>query len=255
MSLTPAASRGIFWRSFLLQAGFSNRRRQALGAAWTLDRALRDVYVGDADGLRQARTRQLEVFNCQPYVAGLPLAIAAFQEVRAAAGEAGAAARGQRLKASSSATLSAPADAFFWGSLRPLAAACAVSAGLFGVRGGFTHPFFWGAAMGLAAFNIPAIMLRWRGVAAAARDGESALLVAAKAPVQNWILISKRLALAAVLAAALIGLFSGGSPGFLSTAAFTFGAFASKRMPRPLTLVAAAGLLGAAASIATGWAP
>jgi len=177
----------LFARSLLLQAGFSDERRQGLGFAWAVDPALAVAYSRSADGFRAARLRHLGSFNTHPCASGLILGACAELEARAGAGEAPAAARAAALKAALGAALAGAADAFFWGALRPLAAAAAVLAALAAARLGAAHPLAIGAAAGLAVFNGPALFARWRGVALGLRGGEESALVAARLPVQRWL--------------------------------------------------------------------
>ena len=246
----------LFLRSLLLQAGFCDERRQGLGFAWAIDPALESAYAGDAAGLRAARLRHLAPFNAQPYAAALPLGVAAALEARAAGGDSGAAARGSALKGSLGAALSGAADAFFWGSLRPLAAASAVCGGIAAMYLDSPRPFVCGAVVGLALFNAPALWTRWAGLGLGLREGEGAAVAACALPAQKWIRAARVAAIAAVVAAAAAGLSFDratlGMPRALAALAFAAGAglgrFAGGRLP----LSAAAGALGALAAAAGG---
>jgi PTS system mannose-specific IID component len=248
----------MFARALLLQAGFSDERRQALGFAWAIDPALAGAYGGDAAGLAAARVRHLAPFNAHPCAAGLPLGVAAALEERAAGGDASAAARGIALKGSLGASLSGAADAFFWGALRPLAASAAVLGALAGWRLGSTRPFVYGAALGLLIFNVPSLWARWAGLNSGLDSGEAAALAVCGLPAQEWIRAARRAAVLAIFAAvwAVIGL-PFGIPRLLAAGAFAAGAGLGRFTGGPLRLIAAAGLMGAAASAAgwTGWAP
>jgi PTS system mannose-specific IID component len=247
----------LFARALLLQAGFSDERRQALGFAWSLDPALVRAYAGDAAGLNAARARHLAPFNAQPCAASLPLGVTAALEARAAQGDPAAAARGVALKAALGAALSGPADAFFWGALRPLAGAAAVFGALAAWRLGEPRPLAFGAGLGLLIFNIPSLWARWAGVGRGLDEGEGAAQAACRLPAQAWIRAARRAAVIAIFAAvwAAIGL-PFGIPRLLAAAAFAAGAALGRWSGGPLRLVAAAGLLGAAAAAAgwTGWA-
>lgn len=244
----------LFLRSFLLQAGFSDERRQGLGFAWALDPALRAAYAGDAAGLSSARARHLGAFNTQPYAAGLVLGVTAALERRAASGEPALAARAESLKSAVGAALAGAADAFFWGCLRPLAAAVAILVGAAGWKSGAEHPFAWGAAAGLLVFNAPALAARGFGLELGLRDGASAAASAAGLPAQRWIVRARLAAVVAVFAAVWIALNLPmiGGPRALAAAAFAAGAGLSRAAGGPLKLIAAAGLLGVAAA-AGGW--
>jgi PTS system mannose-specific IID component len=244
----------LFLRSLLLQAGFSDERRQGLGFAWAIDPALAAAHGADAAGLTAARARNLDSFNVSPFAVGLPLGAAAALELRAP-GEPALADRAAALKGALGAALSGPSDAFFWGALRPLAAALAALVAALGVRSSFRAPFALGAGLGLAAFNVPALWARWAGVDRGLSGGAAAAAAAARLPVRPWIAAARRAAPAAILAAAwtTLCLPSGaGVPRLLGASAFAAGALLGRLPGGPLRLAAAAGLLGAAAS-AAGW--
>lgn len=243
----------LFARSFFLQAGFGDERRQGLGFAWAIDPALRAAHAAHPGHLAAARERHLGAFNCQPHAAGLPLGVVAALELKAGAGDAAAAARAAALKPALGAALSGAADGFFWGSLRPLAAALAAAVGIAGVVARTSHSIAAGVALGLLAFNAPALYARWRGLTLGLRDGEGAAVAAAALPVPVW---SRRLRLAAlglVVASALAGLrLPFAAPPAWAAAAFAVGAGLSRAAGGALRLVGAAALLAMAAS-AAGW--
>ncbi|MDE2141640.1 MAG: PTS system mannose/fructose/sorbose family transporter subunit IID [Elusimicrobia bacterium] len=245
--------RSLFARSFLLQAGFGDERRQGLGFAFALDPALRLAYAGDSAGLAAARLRHLEPFNAQPYAAALPLGAAAALELRAAAGEPALAARAVALKSSLGAALSGSADAFFWGALRPLAGGVAVGVAVLFWRLRLAHPCATGVAAGLLTFNVPAVAARLAGVSRGLDGGEAAALDAARLPVQAWIRGVRRGAVAAIVATAWLALGHPEIPLHASAAvAFAAGAGLSRFTGGPLRLLAAAFAAGAVASLA-GW--
>ena len=248
----------LFARSLLLQAGFSDERRQALGFAWAIEPALARAYSGDRAGLDAALARHLVPFNAQPSAAGLPLGVAAALEARAARGDAAAAVRSVALKDPLCASLSGAADAFFWGAVRPLAAAAAVFGALVAWRLGSSRPFAYGAAAGFLVFNLPSLWARWAGLGLGLREGEAAVAAVCGLPVQDWIRAARRAAVIALFAAVWAALvFSLGIQRAPAAVAFAAGAGLSRFTSGPLLLIAAAGLLGAAASAAgwTAWAP
>ncbi|MFI5362130.1 MAG: PTS system mannose/fructose/sorbose family transporter subunit IID [Elusimicrobiota bacterium] len=251
MTANGKLRRSLFARSLLLQAGFGDERRQALGFAWAIDPALARAYAGDAAGLAAARARHLAPFNASPFAAGLPLGAAAALEERAARGDSAAAARGAALKAALGSALSAAADAFFWGALRPLAAATAVLAAVAAWRLGARRPFVLGAVLGLLVFNVPSLWARWTGVGRGLDEGEACALSASRLPAQAWIRGARRAAVIAIFAASWAALgVPLGAPGVLAASAFAAGALLERFTGGPLRLIAAAGLLGAAASAA-----
>ncbi len=245
----------LFLRSLLIQAGFGDERLQGLGFAWAIDPELRESYARDAAGLSRARTRHLEAFNASPAVSGLLLGAAAAAEAAAAAGAPEAVERARVVKTAFAAPLSGAADALFWGALRPLAAAAAICVFIAGRRWGWSHPLFWGAGLGLAAFNFPSLGARWLGARRGLEAGASAAAEAAALPLRRWT------ALARVAAGVLVFLACAGALSLpfgirpiLAALSFAAGAVLSGRSGGALKLVGAAAMLGAAAS-AAGLAP
>lgn len=251
--MTTGLRTSLFARSFLLQAGFGDERRQGLGFALAIDPSLTRAYASDAAGLSAARARHLAPFNSQPYAAGIVLGVAAALETRAAAGESILAQRAVSLKAALGAALAGSADAFFWGAMRPLAAATSVTVAAIAIFVGASRPLAWGAASGLLVFNVPALWARWAGLELGLADGEAAAAVVARLPVQSWIRRARIAAVIAIFAAAwaALGLSLGASRAFAATA-FAAGAGLGRWTGGPLRLVFAAGMIGAAAS-AAGW--
>ena len=66
------------------------------------------------------------------------------------------------LKAAASAAMAGLGDAIFWGALRPSCAALALFLALWLKRYGWTQAALGAGAGYLAAYNLPAIALRWR---------------------------------------------------------------------------------------------
>lgn len=243
----------LFVRSLLLQAGFSDERRQGLGFAWAIDPALVAAYGTNAAGLAAARARHLASFNTQPCAAGLVLGTTAALEARAAAGDSAAAGRAAALKGVLGATLAGAADAFFWGALRPAAGALAALTALAAARLGAPRPFLLGAAIGLSLFNAPALAARWLGLSRGLSEADAAALAVSKIPAAAWTRAVRLLALGLILAAAALYLPETRAP--LSLGAFAAGAWLARPAGGPLRLVGAAGLLGAAVAAATRWTP
>jgi len=255
--VTPAPRARLFARSLLLQAGFSDERRQGLGFAWAIDPALVAAFGRAGTALAAARARQLSSFNTNPSAAGLVLGATAALEARAAAGDAQAAARAATLKQAVGAALAGAADALFWGALRPLAAGLAVLAAIGAWRLGLPRPAVTGAGLGVLAFAAPALAARWLGVDRGLRDADRAALALAALPAQRAIQAARWAAAVVVFAAAAaaLSLPAWESRRVLSAAAFAAGAGLSRAGVGALRLALAAGLLGAAAAAAAGWAP
>ena len=251
MNLLAIRSR-LFLRSFLLQAGFSDERRQALGFSWAIDPALREAYVSDPAGLTGARQRQISVFNIQPHAVGVPLGVVAALEGRAAAGDKGSADAAIQIKAALGSALSAAGDAFFWGALRPLACVVAIIAIVTGIAFHLKHPFLAGALVGLTVFNGPALWVRWQGLKIGLDGPDRACSVVSCLPIQRWIRQTRILTMIMILIAVCLGLGTTGFSqlGLFYAAAFVVGITMSHRAGGPLMLVGVAGLLGAAAALA-----
>jgi mannose/fructose/N-acetylgalactosamine-specific phosphotransferase system component IID len=192
-------ARRVFQRSFFLQAGYSDERRQALGFAWAVDPALSAALSEDPVALLAARRRHLETFNSNPFSVGLVLGVVG-------SAERGSVARAAVLKNALSTSLSGPADAAFWGILRPAAAATAVLFAIVGVFSGLRHPLIIGVAVGLTLFNVVAVSVRWLGIVAGLRDGENAAARVARYPAAAKLRSWRRAAAVLCFAAALAGL-------------------------------------------------
>jgi len=157
----------IFTRSLLLQACWSFEGMQNLGFLMSLDPWLRRVYPEPAE-YRAAVLRHLGYFNTHPYMAGIVLGVVGSMEERRSAmiGEErkNYEQRIEQMKKSLSAALAAIGDSFFWGALKPACAAWTILLWLFLWTQRVPHPLFWGAVFYLAAYNIPALWTRWRGI-------------------------------------------------------------------------------------------
>lgn len=245
---------GLFARSFFLQSGFSDERRQALGFAWALDPELRSAYR-EEKALAAARHRHLSCFNTQPCASPLILGTIAALEYRAAAGDAAATQRAAAMKSALCGSLAGAFDALFWGALRPLSAATAVAVGALLMRLHVSDALLVGPLAGLVAFNAPSFILRWKGARMGLAEAERAALSAAELPVQSWLKLARVAAVAAVVAAALAVFSLPLLPHRgLAAAAFAAGALLGPLAGGALRLTAAAGALGALASSA-GWRP
>ncbi|ALC16090.1 phosphotransferase system IID component, Man family [Desulfuromonas soudanensis] len=146
----------VWLRLFLLQASWNFERLQSLGALYVLAPALRILYR--EEDLAEAYRRHLEYFNTHPFMASpvLGAAIALEEErCRGAEGALGV----EEFKGMIMAPYAAMGDGFFWGGLRPLAAAVAL---FFAAKGSL-----WAPLVFLTLFNVPHLWIRtfglWRG--------------------------------------------------------------------------------------------
>jgi PTS system mannose-specific IID component len=207
-SLDAGLRLNIFARLMLLQAAWSFERMQGLGFAFALEPWLGRLYP-DAEARTGAVERHAEYFNTQPYVASLIVGLVCRMEEDAAAlpadKRAAAWTRLRAVKKASASALAGLGDAFFWGALRPAAAAAAVCAAL--LLAGLGRPLAAaaaGAAVYLAVYNVPALWVRWRGLALGYEWGETLPARLKEYSAQAWI--SRARAGGAVLAVAALGL-------------------------------------------------
>ncbi len=141
---------GIFWRSFFIQASWSFDRLQSLGFAFALIPALRRLYP-DPKELSSRLAVHMEYFNTQPYLASYVLGAAARAEEERASGRKPDADMTE-LKKNLMAPLGALGDSYFWGSLKPFAAAAAVAVLLTGA--------WWAPLLYLILYNVVHMVLR-----------------------------------------------------------------------------------------------
>lgn len=157
----------LFWRSMLIQAGWNFEGMQNLGFLYAIEPGLARVHR-DPESFKRAQMRHMGFFNTQPYMAGFALGATLNLEEDVAratedAQEAAAIQRVERLKRALGSALAALGDPFYWGTLRPATAAWTLVAwtGLWTLDA--PAPVAFGTALGLAAFNAPALWTRWTG--------------------------------------------------------------------------------------------
>lgn len=165
-ALSGGILRRVFRRQFLVQACWNYEGMQNVGFAYCALPALRVLYAGRPDDLVKAVKRHLEFFNTHPALSGVVLGAALRLEERAAAGSADPRAIGT-FKVGLMGSLGAIGDSFFWGALKPMAAAA-------GVILSFVHPLLGVAAL-LALYNAVHIAVRRRAFAAGVQGEEGAL--------------------------------------------------------------------------------
>jgi len=130
------------------------------GLAFLLVPALKDVYAGDAEGLRRALGRHTELFNSHPYLAGVAAGAVARLEAEGAPPETVA-----RFKAAVRGSLGTLGDRLVWLMWRPMAVLLGLSLVLAGAA-------WWvGAAAFLLVFNALHLWMRAWGLKAGLRDG------------------------------------------------------------------------------------
>lgn len=162
--LTTVTYLRTLWRTFFFQAATNYERMQNLGFAFCMLPALTRLYTGDA--LKQAMARHLEFFNSHPYMADALVGASARLEAEIAAGRAGPQ-RVQQFKSCTMGPLAAIGDAFFWASLKPMAAAISVTAVLGGLR--------WAPVIFFLVYNVFHLGLRVYGLWAGFHEGENVI--------------------------------------------------------------------------------
>jgi mannose/fructose/N-acetylgalactosamine-specific phosphotransferase system component IID len=148
--IRPVDLLGVFWRSFFIQASWSFDRMQSLGFSFAMIPVLRRLYP-DPEEYSRRLAAHMDYFNTQPYLAAFVLGAAARVEEERASGR-NPAADPAEIKKSLMAPLGALGDSFFWGALKPFAAAVAVATLLAGS--------WWAPLLFLAVFNLVHIGLR-----------------------------------------------------------------------------------------------
>lgn len=143
----------VLLRSFLLQASWNFERLQSLGFVYVLAPALHQLYR-DED-LALAYARHLEYFNTHPFLAGPVLGITLWLEESRSQGKS-CYLEVKEFKNMIMAPYAAMGDAFFWGGVRPLAAAVAL---FFAFRGSL-----WAPVVFLLLFNLPHLWFRGVGL-------------------------------------------------------------------------------------------
>jgi mannose PTS system EIID component len=164
--MKPAVRRSIWFRQFLLQACWNYEGMQNVGFAYCMLPALRSLYDGRRDELLRALRRHLEFFNTHPAMAGVILGASVRLEERIAGGGADPRAIGT-FKVGLMGSLGAIGDAFFWGSLKPMASVAGAILAL-------VHPALGIVAL-LLLYNITHLGTRRQGFLAGVGGEESAV--------------------------------------------------------------------------------
>ena len=255
--METAVFRSVFWRSFFIQSCWSFEGRQNLGFLMALDPVLKKIYP-DKKEYRAAAIRHLSCFNTQPYVSGCVLGVTAGMEVQRAQLPEGERKEFENkivsMKTSLSTALAAVGDVFFWGSLRPAAAACTVLLWLVLWTLRAPHPIFLGALFYVAVFNAPALWVRWKGLLGGFRRRETLVEDLAALCWTKRARMIRRIGLAAaiiVLAASILvppwGGSFGAEPAALFATAFALRRFGGVTPTRTYAGAVVLGALGAAA--------
>ncbi len=165
-----------YWRSFFIQAGFSQESLQTLGLLYAVEPALRELYPAP-EAFQGALKRHLLTFNTHPYVSAAIIGGVLHHEVRIARGEEPPEAV-TRYKQTLMGPLAALGDGFFWLSLRPAAGALAVA----------LVPFIdgWAALVFLGLYNAVHLSARGTLFLMGWRLGDGIVAKLSKVPVPSW---------------------------------------------------------------------
>jgi PTS system mannose-specific IID component len=133
----------VFCRALLIQASWSVDRMQTIGFAYALEPVLRKLYTDPSEYENRLKFH-MDYFNTQPYFASFILGATVRMEQDRASGR-NETADVSGLKKNLMAPLGALGDSFFWGALKPMAAAIAVASMIAG--------FWWAPLLFLVIFN------------------------------------------------------------------------------------------------------
>ena len=160
------ALRKVWLRQFLVQGCWNYEGMQNVGFAYCMLPALRERYEGRPEELIRAIKRHLEFFNTHPAMAGVVLGASVRLEERVASGETDPRAIGT-FKVGLMGSLGAIGDAYFWGALKPMAAAAGAILSL-------VHPLLGITAL-LLVYNGPHLAVRYRAFVAGTEGEERAV--------------------------------------------------------------------------------
>jgi PTS system mannose-specific IID component len=218
--ITQRTRRRVWMRQFLIQGCWNYEGMQNVGFAFAILPALREIYSGRPEDALKSVKRHLEFFNTHPVMGSVVLGAGVRLEERAAAGEVDPKEIGA-FKMGMMGSLGAIGDAFFWGSLRPMASVAGAILALFNPLAGI-------AAM-LILYNATQLAVRSRGFSAGMGGQESAVAWLKKEALN--VKTDNRKLTAAILGGVYAGIFTGrhamfGDTGWHAVTLFVIGAAA-----------------------------
>ncbi|HRT70350.1 MAG TPA: PTS system mannose/fructose/sorbose family transporter subunit IID [Syntrophales bacterium] len=154
----------VFFRSFCIQSTWNFWRMQNLGFAFAMIPSIRTLST-DRDIRSRMLVRHLQMFNTNPYMSG-PIIGSAMRLEEALCSD-GNNPEVDQLKAALMAPYAAIGDSFFWGALRPLAAAVGVLLALKGFFIAFLAP--------ILIFNPFNLWVRLKGLVEGYRRGKEGI--------------------------------------------------------------------------------
>jgi PTS system mannose-specific IID component len=218
--ISARTRRSVWLRQFLVQGCWNYEGMQNVGFAYAILPALREIYSGRPEELLRSVKRHLEFFNTHPVMGSVVLGSAVRLEDAAASGEVDPKEIGA-FKMGMMGSLGAIRDAFFWGSLRPMASVAGAILAL-------VHPLAGIVAL-LALYNATHLAVRFRGLEAGMAGKEAAVAWLKKEALN--VKTDRRKLAAAILGGVYAGIFTGrhavfGETGFHAAALFLIGAAA-----------------------------
>jgi PTS system mannose-specific IID component len=204
--ISPQARRSIWRRQFLIQGCWNYEGMQNVGFAYAILPALREIYSGRPEEALKSVKRHLEFFNTHPVMGAVVLGAGVRLEERTAAGEAEPGEVGA-FKMGWMGSLGAIGDAFFWGSLRPMASVAGAIIALI-------HPLAGIAAL-LLLYNGTHLVVRHRGFRAGMGGQEAAVAWLKKESLN--VKTDRRKLAAAILGGVYAGILTGRAAGYGET--------------------------------------
>lgn len=156
-SLSHRVLTRMYLRSLSLEASFNYERQQALGFAFTMIPALRELYSSDREQA-QALRKHLEFFNTTPYVASSIIGVTTAVEEHATNDPTLDPSTANSVKAALMGPFAGIGDSLYWGTIRLLVTGIGVSLAM---AGNILGPILF-----LVAYNVPVqllsyLYLRW----------------------------------------------------------------------------------------------
>ncbi|MEI7480824.1 MAG: PTS system mannose/fructose/sorbose family transporter subunit IID [Elusimicrobiota bacterium] len=165
----------VFFRSFMIQAGWNYERLQNLGFAFAITPALRRIYAS-SEAFNAAVLRHLGLFNTQPYMVGFVLGnvIKMEEGLARSPGNTELEKKLIGVKQALSSGFASIGDRVFWGRLKPITTQLCIVvwflAGFYGwlFTGHGYQPsalvLFGGPLAGIVIYGAFAVYLRWIGL-------------------------------------------------------------------------------------------
>jgi PTS system mannose-specific IID component/fructoselysine and glucoselysine-specific PTS system IID component len=168
--MTKEVFKKTFWRSFPLQGCFCYERMQNVGFAYQMIPALKKLYP-EKEEASAALKRHLAIFNTTPavvtFITGATIAMEEkFKEAKDAGEEADAESV-NAVKTALMGPLAGIGDSIFWGTLRIIGAGIGASIAAQGS--------ILGAILFLLIYNIPHLLVRYKGLQIGYKSGVSFL--------------------------------------------------------------------------------